>query len=61
MYHTQKARFDQVRLYREDIRDLFDLTISKMDNYLIVNTLMLAFTGGFFYEGRVPQGMVSVK
>ncbi|KAF4678733.1 pumilio domain member 4, partial [Perkinsus olseni] len=56
VYHTQKARFDQVRLYREDIRDLFDLTISKMDNYLIVNTLMLAFTGGFFYEGRVPQG-----
>ncbi|KAF4671819.1 hypothetical protein FOL47_001192 [Perkinsus chesapeaki] len=56
VYHTQKCRFDQVRLYREDIRDLFDLTISKMDNYLIVNTLMLAFTGGFFYEGRVPQG-----
>ena len=55
VYQVQKMRIEQVELYREDIRDLFELTISKMDSYLIVNTLSLAFTMGFFYEGRLPE------
>ena len=55
VYQVQKMRIEQVELYREDIRDLFALTISKMDSYLIVNTLSLAFTMGFFYEGRLPE------
>jgi len=56
LYHTQKMRISQVRLFREDIHDLFQLTIRKMDHYLIINVLMLLFAGGFFYEGRVPPG-----
>ena len=27
----------QFELFREDIRDLMDLTVSKMDNYLIAS------------------------
>ncbi len=54
IYHTEKMRIEQILLYREDIRDLFNLTIGKMENYLVVNTLMLAFSMGFFYEGRMP-------
>ena len=54
LYHTQKMRISQVRLFREDISDLFDLTIKKMDHYLLINVLLLLFCGGFFYEARVP-------
>lgn len=54
IYHTEKMRIEQILLYREDIRDLFNLTIGKMENYLVVNTLTLAFSMGFFYEGRMP-------
>ena len=49
-------RVAQVKLYRDDLRELFDLTIRKMDSYLIFNALLLLFTGGLFYEGRLPQG-----
>ena len=56
VYQIQKMRIAQVKLYRDDLRELFDLTIRKMDTYLIVNALLLLFTGGLFYEGRLPQG-----
>lgn len=56
VYQTQKMRVAQVKLYRDDLRDLFDLTIRKMDSYLIFNALLLLFVGGLFYEGRLPQG-----
>ena len=55
IYHTQKMRISQVLLFRDDLRDLFELTIKKMDHYLIINVLLLLFAGGFFYEGRLPQ------
>jgi len=55
IYHTQKMRIEQILLFREDLRELFDLTIGKMENYLVVNTLTLAFSFGFFYEGRLPH------
>jgi hypothetical protein len=56
VYQIQKMRVSQVKLYREDLRELFALTIRKMDTYLIFNALLLLFTGGLFYEGRLPQG-----
>ena len=56
VYQIQKMRISQVKLYRDDLRELFDLTIRKMDAYLIFNALLILFTGGLFYEGRLPQG-----
>ena len=56
VYQIQKMRVAQVKLYRDDLRELFDLTIRKMDSYLIFNALLLLFTGGLFYEGRLPLG-----
>jgi hypothetical protein len=56
VYQIQKMRVAQVRLYRNDLRELFALTIQKMDTYLIFNALLMLFTGGLFYEGRLPQG-----
>lgn len=55
VYHTQKMRIVQVKLFREDMRDLLHLTIKKMDHYLLINVLLLLFAGGFFYEGKLPQ------
>jgi hypothetical protein len=54
IYHTQKMRNEQVGLYRDDVRDLFGLTIAKMDVYIIVNSLMLLLAVALFYEGRMP-------
>jgi hypothetical protein len=55
IYHTQKMRVEQILLYREDLRNLFELTSGKMKNYLVVNTLTLAFTLAFFYAGKMPS------
>eukprot|EP00439_Symbiodinium_sp_Y106_P079861 s1897_g18.t1 len=38
-YQGQLMRVKQFELFREDIRDLMELTVAKMDNYLIVNTI----------------------
>ena len=55
VYQIQKMRIEQVDLYREDLRDLFELTIVKMDSYLLVSSLTLSFAMGFYYEGRLPE------
>jgi hypothetical protein len=55
VYQIQKMRVAQVRLYRNDLEELFDLTIRKMDSYMIFNALLLLFTAGVFYEGRLPK------
>ena len=40
-YQEQDMRVKQFMLYREDVRDLTELTISKMDSYLMVAVLEL--------------------
>lgn len=51
-FQAQKMRVAQYELYREDVRDLVNLTIHKMDNYLIVNTVQLGFCVTIFTDGR---------
>ena len=55
LYGQQKMRVSQVMLYRQDLKDLFDLTVGKMDAYMMVNVLMLGITAEMFYKGRSPQ------
>eukprot|EP00397_Hematodinium_sp_SG-2012_P010101 GEMP01010207.1.p1 GENE.GEMP01010207.1~~GEMP01010207.1.p1 ORF type:complete len:887 (+),score=149.16 GEMP01010207.1:64-2724(+) len=43
-YQQQDVRLRQFNLYREDIRDLMELTCGKMDVILILDCLMLEFT-----------------
>lgn len=52
-YTGQEMRMALFGLYREDIRDLIDLTIGKMDNYLVSNSLMLGYCVFVFCEGTV--------
>mmetsp|Transcript_31670 Transcript_31670/g.104967 ORF Transcript_31670/g.104967 Transcript_31670/m.104967 type:complete len:995 (-) Transcript_31670:42-3026(-) len=51
-YQGQAMNIKRFELYREDVRDLADLTISKMDNYLLINILLLGFCVKIFTEGR---------
>lgn len=40
-YMEQDMRVQQFVLYREDVRDLADLTVSKMDTYTLISLLQL--------------------
>jgi len=51
-----QMQIKQFELYREDVRDLVDLTVVKMDKYMIVNTLQLGFCITLFTEGRPEEG-----
>lgn len=59
LYQRQKMRIKQVALYREDMRDLFDLTVGKMDKYVIVCIVLLALVMELLYRGRSPPGTPS--
>jgi hypothetical protein len=59
LYQRQKMRIKQVDLYRDDIRDLFGLTVGKMDKYVIVCLVMLSITMEMFFKGRNPVGTPS--
>jgi hypothetical protein len=56
-HQRQAMRVQEVALYREDIRDLFGVTVQKMDNYLIVNTLMLGFCISLLYSVDLPSSI----
>ncbi|CAK0892200.1 unnamed protein product [Prorocentrum cordatum] len=51
-YQGQNMRIAQYEMYRQDVDDLVNLTVSKMDNYLLVNTLMFNFCIVLLTEGR---------
>lgn len=56
-YQGQTMRVKQFELFREDIRDLMNLTVAKMDNYLIVNTIQIGLVVVLFTEGRPDPGV----
>ncbi|KAF4698925.1 pumilio domain member 4 [Perkinsus olseni] len=51
----------QIDLYREDLRDLFGLTISRMDTYLTVNSVALAVSVHSIYCGMIPPDIPQPK
>ncbi|CAD7973119.1 unnamed protein product [Amoebophrya sp. A120] len=53
VHQLQNMRCTQAGMFREDIRDLFGLTIAKMDSYLTVNTLQLGFAINLFYDNEL--------
>lgn len=52
-YMEQDMRVKQFLLYREDIRDLTNLTVSKMDTYMIVALLELGCCLDLLVEGVI--------
>lgn len=55
-YQIIEFRIMQAKLWREDVKDIIELTSLKMDTYLIVNTIELGFVVIAFCEGRLAQG-----
>eukprot|EP00929_Paragymnodinium_shiwhaense_P033730 TRINITY_DN18467_c0_g1_i1.p1 TRINITY_DN18467_c0_g1~~TRINITY_DN18467_c0_g1_i1.p1 ORF type:complete len:1078 (-),score=243.48 TRINITY_DN18467_c0_g1_i1:101-3334(-) len=55
-YMSQEFKIKQFELYREDVKDLFDLTVSKMENYIVIGTLMFGFCVLLLTEGRPKPG-----
>jgi len=47
---------DLVNTIREDLRDLFQSRAVRIDNLMLVNTLLLSFSFGFVCEGTFPPG-----
>lgn len=54
LHMEQNMRIRQVLLFRQDLKDLFDLTIGKMDSYMMVNVLLLGITAEMYFKGRAP-------
>ncbi|EER00173.1 hypothetical protein Pmar_PMAR023792 [Perkinsus marinus ATCC 50983] len=54
VHQVQDMRIAQIGLYREDLRDLFGLTISRMDTYMTVNSVGLAVAVHSIYCGMIP-------
>ncbi|KAF4661500.1 hypothetical protein FOZ61_003151 [Perkinsus olseni] len=59
LFSYNKAAF--IDLYREDLRDLFGLTISRMDTYLTVNSVALAVSVHSIYCGMIPPDIPQPK
>lgn len=57
LYMQQNMRVRQVLLYREDLQDLFGLTIGKMDAYMMVNVLLLGCTAEMYFKGKTPANV----
>lgn len=55
-YDLMSFRIEQVKLWREDIREVADLTPEKNEIYLLVIALELGFCVMALCKGRVPPG-----
>lgn len=56
-YQSQNMRVARSGLWREDVRDLVELTAGKMENYLIINTIIMGLNVVLFTEGRPVPGL----
>lgn len=55
-YELTSFRIEQVRMWREDIREIAELTPEKLEIYLLVIALELGFCVMALCKGRVPPG-----
>lgn len=47
---------EQQKLFREDLRDLVELTVGRMDVYHLVGALLLEFCIHFYCENQMLEG-----
>ncbi|CAK0845948.1 unnamed protein product [Prorocentrum cordatum] len=57
LFTGQEMLVKQFELYREDVRDLMELTVAKMDNYLVINVILLTSAVLLMSEGRPEPEM----
>ncbi|CAJ1435526.1 unnamed protein product [Effrenium voratum] len=51
MHHFQDMRIELWKLFREDVRDVFELTRANMDNYMVIGVLIIASVMNFMAVG----------
>ncbi|OLP97240.1 hypothetical protein AK812_SmicGene20424 [Symbiodinium microadriaticum] len=51
-YHYQDMKIELWKLFREDVRDVFELTRANMDNYMVVGVLIIASVMNFMAVGQ---------
>ncbi|CAL1142311.1 unnamed protein product [Cladocopium goreaui] len=51
IYQIQNMRLAQWGLFREDVRDVFSLSQSNMDNYILVGALIVTAVMNFIFVG----------
>ncbi len=51
MHQRQQMRREWVFLFRDDINQMVDLTITRMDNYILTNTLQITLLVAIIGEG----------
>ncbi|CAE7360176.1 unnamed protein product [Symbiodinium natans] len=51
IHQNQNMKLELWRLFREDVRDLFELTTSNMNTYMVVGSLLVTCIIGFIFVG----------
>lgn len=59
LHQRQNMLIQEAQVYREDLRDLFGLVVSKTSTYMTVSTLVLGFCISLFFDGLLPKGTPS--
>lgn len=62
-FHRRLAEYEmnieQQKLLREDLRDLVELTVGRMDIYHLVGAMLLEFCISFYCENKMVEGATS--
>jgi len=59
-YFGVEMNLEREQLYREDVRDLMELTVGRMDVYLTAGTLMLTFSISWFTDADILDDAYAV-
>mmetsp|Transcript_66455 Transcript_66455/g.105069 ORF Transcript_66455/g.105069 Transcript_66455/m.105069 type:complete len:715 (-) Transcript_66455:145-2289(-) len=54
-FHEDSLRIDMKNMDREEVRDLMLSDINKINNVILVTTLILSLAGEMLFEGEVPD------
>lgn len=55
-YRKQSVRQSQAGMFREDIRDLASCSVSRLNNYIILATLLLGMAVASYLQAGLPEG-----
>lgn len=55
-YQRQQVRLSQADMFREDIRDLVQASVTKQGNFVILSVLLLGMIAECYVEGPLPEG-----
>lgn len=54
-YQKDNLKIQMQSMQREEVRDLFQASINKINNAILVSTLILSLAGEMLFEGQIPD------